>query len=102
MVAQIARYHRRSVPRASHLSYMALARESRVVVNKLSAILRVADAAIRGHRRRESDIQFQRQGDDLIVTLPGGRDMLLEERALETKGDLFEDIFGVKIRLEEV
>ena len=101
MVSQIARYHRRSVPRPSHLSYMALSRESRVVVNKLAALLRVADAMIRGHRRRAADIQFQRQGDELIVSLPSGGDLLLEERALETKGDLFEDIYGVKLRLEE-
>jgi exopolyphosphatase/guanosine-5'-triphosphate,3'-diphosphate pyrophosphatase len=102
LVSLIARYHRRSVPRPSHTSYMALSRESRVVVNKLAAMVRVADALIRGHRRRSSDISLQRQGDELIVSLPSGRDVLLEERALETKSDLFEDIFGVKIRLEEV
>ena len=101
MVSQVARYHRRSVPRSSHPTYMALTRESRVVVNKLAALLRVADALIRGHRRRASDIRFQRQGDELIVSIPGGADLLLEQRALETKGDLLEDIYGVKIRLEE-
>jgi exopolyphosphatase/guanosine-5'-triphosphate,3'-diphosphate pyrophosphatase len=101
LVSLIARYHRRSVPRASHPTYMALTRESRVVVNKLAAILRVADAMIRGHRRRAAEIQFERRGDELIISLPSGRDLLLEERAMETKGDLFEDIFGVKIRLEE-
>jgi len=101
LVAQIARYHRRSVPRASHPAYMALARESRVVVSKLAALLRVADALLRGHCRRPDEIQFQRQGDELLVTLSAGRDLLLEERAVETKGDLFEDIFGVNIRLEE-
>jgi len=101
LVAQIARYHRRSVPRPSHLAYMALQREMRVVVSKLAALLRVADALIRGHRRRAAEIQFQRQGDDLIVLLPRGRDVLLEQRAVENKGDLFEDIFGMKIRLEE-
>ena len=67
MVSQIARYHRRSVPRPSHPAYMALPRESRVVVNKLAALLRVADALIRGHRRRAADIRFERQGDELIV-----------------------------------
>ncbi len=102
LVSQIARYHRRSVPRTSHPAYMALQRESRVMVNKLAALLRVADAMIRGHRRRPSDIQFQRHGDELIVLLPKGRDLLLEERAMQSKGDLFEDIYGVKIRLEEM
>ena len=80
---------------------MALTRESRVVVNKLAAILRVADALVRGHRRRTSEILFQRRGDELLISMPAGRDHLLEERALETKGDLFEDVYGVKIRLED-
>lgn len=102
LVSQLARYHRRSIPRPSHPNYMALSRESRVMVNKLAAILRVADAMIRGHRRRAVDIQFLRQDDELIVSLPAGRDLLIEERALQTKGDLFEDIYGVKMRLEEV
>jgi exopolyphosphatase/guanosine-5'-triphosphate,3'-diphosphate pyrophosphatase len=101
LVAQIARYHRRSVPRSSHPTYMALPREQRVVVNKLAAMLRVADALIRGNLRRPHDVRFARRGDDFIVTLPGGSDLLLEEHALSAKGDLFEEIFGLKIRLEE-
>ena len=96
LVSQIARYHRRSVPRSSHLSYMALPRESRIIVSKLAALLRVADALIRGHRRQAADIRFQRDGDDLLVTMPGGLGLLLEERAVEVKSDLLEDIYGVK------
>ncbi len=102
LVSLVSRYHRRSVPRSSHPSYMALPRESRMVVNKLAALLRVADALIRGHRRRAADIRFQRRGDELIVSIPGGADLLLEQRAVAAKGDLLEDIYGVKIRLEEV
>jgi exopolyphosphatase/guanosine-5'-triphosphate,3'-diphosphate pyrophosphatase len=101
LVSLVARYHRRSVPRSSHPSYMALPRESRMVVNKLAALLRVADAVIRGHRCRAADIRFERRGDELIVSMLGGADLLLEQRALEAKGDLLEDIYGVKIRLEE-
>ena len=101
VVSQIARYHRRSVPKASHPSYMALTRESRVVVSKLAALLRVADALIRGHGRRAADIRFQRHDDELVVAMPAGPHLLLEERAVATKGDLLEDIYGVKVRLEE-
>ena len=43
---------------------------------------------------------FARQGDELIVSLAGADDVLLEERAIQSKGDLFEDIYGMKIRLE--
>ena len=80
---------------------MALPRESRVVVTKLSAILRVADALVRGQVRQASGIRFERQGDELIVSVPGGANLLLEHRAIATKGDLFEDVYGMKIRLEE-
>jgi exopolyphosphatase / guanosine-5'-triphosphate,3'-diphosphate pyrophosphatase len=100
MVAQVARYHRRSIPRAQHPNFMALRREDRVVVGKLAALLRVADALIRGHYRRAQEIRLDRRGDDLCITLPGSY-RLLEERALAAKGDLFEEVFGLKIRLEE-
>jgi exopolyphosphatase/guanosine-5'-triphosphate,3'-diphosphate pyrophosphatase len=100
LVAQIARYHRRSIPRARHPNFMALRREDRVVVGKLAALLRVADALIRGHYRRTQEIRIERHGDELLVALPGAN-RLLEERSLAAKGDLFEEIFGMKIRLEE-
>ena len=72
----------------------------RVVVNKLAAMFRVADALARGHIRQARDLRFERQGDDLIVCIPGVPDLLLEERAIAAKGDLFEDIYGMKVRLE--
>jgi exopolyphosphatase/guanosine-5'-triphosphate,3'-diphosphate pyrophosphatase len=100
LVSQIARYHRRSVPRSSHPAYMALSRELRVVVNKLAAQLRVADALVRGHSRMTPDIRFERQGDEMVVFLGGADSVLLEERAIATKGDLFRDIYGMNIRVE--
>jgi exopolyphosphatase / guanosine-5'-triphosphate,3'-diphosphate pyrophosphatase len=101
VVAQIARYHRRSVPRESHPLYISQPREIRVVINKLAAILRVADALIRGNGRRAQDISFRRQGDDFVIGLPGVDDILLEQRAIAAKGGLFEEVYGTKIRLEE-
>ncbi len=101
MVAHIARYHRRSIPKPSHLEYVSLPRESRVVVNKLAAILRAADALSRAHRPGGRDLRFERQGDDLIIYVPGVSDLTLERRAMAIKGDLFEDIYGMRIRLDE-
>ena len=101
VVAQVARYHRRSVPRQTHPEYMALPRETRAAVNKLAAILRVADALIRGNYRRGQDIRFRRQGDDLTIGLPASDGLLLEQRAIAAKGDLFEEVYGMRIHLEE-
>jgi len=101
IVAQVARYHRRSAPKPSHVQYVSLPRESRVVINKLAAILRVGDALSRGRRHKGRDLRFERQGDDLIIHLPGAKDLTLEKRTIAIKGDLFEDIYGMRIRLEE-
>jgi exopolyphosphatase/guanosine-5'-triphosphate,3'-diphosphate pyrophosphatase len=101
IVAHIARYHRRSVPKLTHVDYTALPRESRVVVNKLAAILRVADALCRAHARKCPAIELERHGDELAVRVAGTSDLLLERRAMEDKADLFEDVYGLRVRLEE-
>jgi len=101
IVAHIARYHRRSVPKLTHLDYMALPREARVTVNKLAAILRVADALARGHLKQPDTLKFERQGDELVVHVPSQIDFMLEQRALTAKGDMFEDVYGMRLRLEE-
>jgi exopolyphosphatase / guanosine-5'-triphosphate,3'-diphosphate pyrophosphatase len=101
IIAEIARYHRRSTPRAAHPAFMALTRESRLVVTKLAALLRVADGLARGQVPAIRQWRIERQDDDLIITVPGGVDLLLKQRALAAKSDMFEDIFGMKVRLEE-
>ena len=101
IVAHVARYHRRSPPKPSHVEYMALPRQTRVVINKLAAILRVADALVREHLQQVRDLQFERVGDDLIAHVHGVSDLLMEQTAVAAKGDLFEDIYGMKVRLEE-
>ncbi len=42
LAAHVARYHRKSIPKAQHLEFMALSQQERGLVNKLSAILRLA------------------------------------------------------------
>ncbi|NLS95887.1 MAG: Ppx/GppA family phosphatase [Planctomycetaceae bacterium] len=101
LVAHIARYHRRSVPKPSHLDYMSLPREQRVVVSKLAAILRACDAVARGQIRNPQSLRFERQDDEFIIFVPGVNNLVLERKAIAAKGDMFEDIYGMRIRLEE-
>ncbi len=42
IIAMTARYHRKSLPKPQHLDYMAIPPEQRAIINKLSAILRLA------------------------------------------------------------
>jgi exopolyphosphatase/guanosine-5'-triphosphate,3'-diphosphate pyrophosphatase len=102
IAAHVARYHRRSAPKASHVEYMSLPRESRVVVVKLAALLRVADAMARGQIRHVRELRLERQADELVVYVSGVPELILEERTVAAKGDLFEEIFGMRLRLERI
>lgn len=101
IVAHVARYHRRSPPKPSHLDYMALSREQRVIVNKLASILRVADALARGQVRQPEQVEFHHEADELIITVRGVDNLVLQKRAIAAKCDMFEDVYGMKVRLQE-
>lgn len=101
VVALVARYHRRGVPKAAHVEYVSLPRERRMLVSKLAAILRVADALDRGHAQQARDLHVERRNDELVIYIHGASDLTLERRAMASKADLFEDIYGMRVRLEE-
>jgi exopolyphosphatase/guanosine-5'-triphosphate,3'-diphosphate pyrophosphatase len=101
VVAAIARYHRRSVPRMIHLEYRALSRQQRLVVNRLAALLRVADALVRGHAEQVLDFRLSPRRDELTVLARGVGELTLEQRSLARKADLFEDVYGMNVRMEE-
>jgi len=80
---------------------MAMPRETRMVVSKLAALLRVADALDRGHGQQVRNIHCERRDENLILTVVGAADLTLERRQIAAKGDLFEDIYGLRVHVEE-
>lgn len=99
LVALVARYHRRAAPSSVHTGYGGLDRDSRIVVSKLAAILRVADALDRAHSERVQEMVCEREDETLVITVPGLEDVTLENLALREKGTLFENVFGLSVRL---
>lgn len=101
VVANVARYHRRSGPQADHPAYASLPRDARLTVNRLSAILRVADALDKGHAQRIQDPRIGAEDGELRIHVPPGEDLALERMALDAKGGLFEEVFGLRPVLDE-
>lgn len=104
LVAMVARYHRRATPKPNHDGYAILNREHRIAVAKMAAILRVADALERSHSQRVRSIDVSRQDGRLVITVPDVDDLSLEQMALRQKGDMFQQIYGLKVvlRVESV
>lgn len=102
MVANIARYHRRSRPKPSHPDYIALPRERRMIVNKLAALLRLADALDISRTQQIDDIQCRINNNGLIIFVKGASALILEQRSLADRADMVRDIYGLDVRLEEI
>jgi exopolyphosphatase/guanosine-5'-triphosphate,3'-diphosphate pyrophosphatase len=94
VVANIARYHRRALPQDTHLPYVALDREDRLVVNKLGAILRLANALDAEHGGKVSDLRVVREGGSWEVELEGAGDLTMELLSASARADMFVETFG--------
>lgn len=100
IVGQLVRYHRSMRPLREHEEYNALSQAQRLVVLKLSAILRVCDALDRSHIQRIKNIELEiKDEDEVIISADYHGDVSLERQALALKGDVFEDVFGYQLVL---
>jgi exopolyphosphatase/guanosine-5'-triphosphate,3'-diphosphate pyrophosphatase len=102
LVALIARYHRRAFPRQSHSDYSALDREDRLVVNKLAAILRVADALDRTHNQTLRNPTYNIRADRLQIEVASTGEYDAEKRALSIKAQMFEQVYGKTVVLKTI
>src|SRR4029078_13005224 len=59
VIANVARYHRGAEPRRTHPNYGPLATPQRERIDRLSAILRVADGFDRGHTASVDDVRVR-------------------------------------------
>ena len=100
IVALVARYHRRALPQPFHLFMRELTREGRIRVSKLAAILRVADALDRSHTQRLEVTKARVEQHKLLLHIGPLMNVSVEELALRSKGDLFEQMFGLEVVLE--
>jgi exopolyphosphatase/guanosine-5'-triphosphate,3'-diphosphate pyrophosphatase len=94
LVALVARYHRRAAPKTNHSEYQALPRDQRSAVAQLASILRVADALDRSHTQMLNSAVFKLKNDQLIVESKAAGECASEKRALATKGQMFEGVYG--------
>ena len=94
IIANVARYHRRGLPQQSHLPYMALDRTERVRVNKLSALLRIANALDAEHSQKVQDLHVKAADGVWLLEVEGVGDLAMERMKVEARADLFHDVFG--------
>lgn len=101
IIALIARYHRHEGPSTDHKLYKELSSKNRIRVSKLAAIIRIADALERSHSQRVKDIKTKITDKKINLHLTGVTSSAVERLAMRSKGDVFQDIFGLDIALHD-
>ncbi len=97
IVANMARYHRRGIPQKSHLPYVALDRQDRLLVDKLAAMLRIANALDAEHLQKVTAIHLERRERSWLLEIDGTGDLTMEQLAAAARADMFADTFGTEL-----
>ena len=100
VVALVARYHRRGLPKRSHDEYSRLPSPLRRTVRTLASILRVAESLDRSHTQTISGLDFRDRGDDALLEVRTSGDAELEVWATNRHLQPFERLLGKPVRLE--
>ena len=103
MVAAIARYHRRSLPKKRHESWQALVtRDNRRCVSEMALLLRLAAALDRRPEPVVASLRVNTAADVLDLVLVPERlnqNLSLEQWSLESCADVIREASGVKLRV---
>ncbi|MEO6588871.1 MAG: Ppx/GppA phosphatase family protein [Pyrinomonadaceae bacterium] len=99
MIANIARYHRKALPKDKHDDFMMLDEKDRRIVARLGGILRLADALDHGYESHIKNLKLKRDKNIVSLELAGDKNSTAEMLAVEEKKDLFEYAFDCKLRV---
>jgi exopolyphosphatase/guanosine-5'-triphosphate,3'-diphosphate pyrophosphatase len=101
IVANVARYHRKSPPSLEHENFRALSREARAKVKMMAAILRLADALDREHRAVVNRVRARIEGSTLWLDVEGREARALEEWTVRAKSGMLRELLGLDVRVSE-
>ncbi|HEX3466268.1 MAG TPA: Ppx/GppA phosphatase family protein [Candidatus Elarobacter sp.] len=99
LVASIARYYRKAMPKASHAEYAALGPGDRRRVEVLAALLRIADGLDIRHLGVVTDVAAVPEDGVVVLQAQADGDASSELDAAMEKADLFERAFGLRVSL---
>lgn len=103
LIACIGRYHRGGEPQQEHELYATLSGERQILVQKLGAILRLANALDRSHRQKADRVRLEPvDGDAACLAVRARGNFVLERTAFREKKGALEVLSGLDLSLKVV
>jgi exopolyphosphatase/guanosine-5'-triphosphate,3'-diphosphate pyrophosphatase len=100
IVANLVRYHRKATPSMDDENFRSLPQKDRLIVIKLSTLLRLADSLDIGHMGNVTDVALRETKSGWRLKLSGKDDQLLVNWALNKRKSGFKDVFGVNLEMD--
>jgi exopolyphosphatase/guanosine-5'-triphosphate,3'-diphosphate pyrophosphatase len=97
LIAQTARYHRKSVPDLEHEEFAALSPGERLRVQQLAALLRIADGLDRSHQQHVTHVSAELLPGRVLIYLSSTKLVSREIAAATRKADLARAVFQREI-----
>jgi len=97
LMAQIARYHRKSIPKRKHDAFQSLKEKDQILVARLGGILRLADGLDRRRNGLIQGVSCLFGGTTTAINLTATEDVSVEIFGANAKKDLFEKAFGSSV-----
>ena len=100
VIANVARYYRKSPPDPEHPNFAELTPEMQNEVQRLSAILRIAEALDRGHRQRVRDVAVRAKNRKLVFVARTRSDASVEITSAVKRAKFFASLFEKRVAFE--
>ncbi len=102
LIANVALYHRKGIPKKRHANLADLDRDDRKRVCTLASLLRVAEGLDRSHLGLVKDVTISKltKPTRFVLTLTSESDCQLEVWGVQNNRDLFEYTFGAPLSVQ--
>ena len=99
IIAIIAKYDELSVPNVYDKEYEKLSKKNKLLVSKLIAIFRIANALANAKKQKINSLNIKIFNDEIIFTGETDENVYLEKWAFNKCAPFFEEVFGIKPQL---
>ena len=99
LIANLCRYHRKSMPNPMHGTYQALTTEEKRQLTLLIPILRLADNLVRSHEQRIESLDCRLQNGEVVLQVHSHGNIDLEQWGAERAAEAFQQIYNRPVRV---
>ncbi|MBW7573661.1 Ppx/GppA phosphatase family protein [Caproiciproducens faecalis] len=94
ITAYVSRYNEYDVPNYDDVEFLRISDKNRLIVSKLVAIFRLANALDKSQKQKLKDIKVKLDNDKLLITAESNDNVYLERWAFEQCAPFFKEVFG--------